>query len=292
MRRSLKFRWRRGPSRRPLLICTLLLLVLLGAWCSIRPSSDRDWVRGLHVLPKITFAGDIATIDGVRNIQWRSLDDFDLRYEIRSYDLASVESLWFCLSIFNPDGWRGPAHSLLSFGFADGRYLAISVEARREMGERYSIYRGLLKRFELMYVIGDEADLIASRAALRPDSVRLYPIAANPATIRLILRDMLEATNALHDRPEFYNTLTNNCTTRLRDHVNDVVPGRIPHSWKVILPGYADELLERLGLIDAKLTLDHARRAFEIKAEAIDAFGSPDFSTRIRAGLPVASEPR
>lgn len=263
-----------------------MLGVALIVWWSIRPSNDREWAIGLAVLPSVTFEGDLATIEGVRNFHWRTLDEFDVLYETRSYDLSTVRTLWFCLSIFHPEGWRGPAHSLLSFGFDDGRFLAISVEARKEEGESYSVYKGMAKRFELMYVIGDECDLVANRAVLRPDSVNLYPIEATPEAIRGILRGMLEAANDLHARPEFYDTLTNNCTTRLRDHVNAVVPGRIPASWKVVLPGYSDELLEKLGLIDSALGLDEARHAFDIKAAATAAAASEDFSARIRAGLP------
>lgn len=269
----------------------LILLAIVGAglayWWSIRPSNDRHWATGLDVLPTISFEGDRVTIEGVRDFAWRTLDDFDAHYETRTYDLASVRSLWFCLSIFDPQGWRGPAHSLLSFGFEDGRYLALSVEARKEVGETYSVYKGLAKRFELMYVIGDERDLIANRAALRPDAVNLYPIDATPEAIQGILRDMLEAAGRLHDRPEFYDTLTNNCTTRLREHVNDVVPGRIPASWKVVLPGYSDELLESLGLIDSSLDLERARAAFDIKTAATRWSHSPEFSAKIREGLPV-----
>ena len=278
-------------SRRAILAPTFVVLAALGAWSSVRPSNDREWTVGLDVLPYATFDGDVATIEGVRNFRWRSLEDFDPRYETRTYDLSRVTSLWYCLSVFDPDGWRGPAHSLLSFGFDDGRYLAVSVEARKEPGEDYSVYRGMAKRFELMYVIGDERDLIANRAALRPDSVNLYPIRATPEAIAAILRDILEAANRLHERPEFYHTITNNCTTRLRDHVNAVVPGLVPAGWRVVLPGYSDELLERLDLIAADLTLEEARVAFDIKATATAAVGEAAFSARIRTGLLVDHDP-
>jgi hypothetical protein len=247
---------------------------------------------GLDLLPTVRFDGDLVTIEGVRNFRWRSLEDFDRRYETRTYNLHQVETLWFCLSVFTPEAWRGPAHSLLSFGFADGRYLAISVEARRERGEDYSIVKGMLRRFEVIYVIGDEQDLIANRAALRKDSVELYPIKAKPGIVRAILKDMLLAANRLHEKPQFYNTFTNNCTTRLRDHVNDVAPGRIPHSWKVVLPGYADELLESLGLIQGNYTLEEARKAYDVKSVAAQSIDAPDFSARIRAGLPTTAPSR
>ena len=277
---------RRPTAKRSAIAVIPLGLVLGAGWMQIEPSSDRDWAPGLDIMPRTAFDGDLATIDGVRNFHWRTLDDFDVRYETRTVDLSTVDSLWFCLSIFDPQGWRGPAHSLLSFGFEDGTYLAVSVEARKERGESYSVWKGLAKRFELAYVIGDERDLIANRAALRPDSVELYPIRADRHVIAAILRDVLESANRLHERPEFYDTVRNNCTTRLRDHVERVVPGTIPASWKVVLPGYADELLESLHLIDSDLPLDEERRTFDVKQVATEFHDASDFSRKIRAGLP------
>ena len=278
---------------RKILLRFVVPLAVIGVvvWLSIRPTNERNWAEELSVLPQAHFEGDRVTIEGVRNFHWRSLDDYDARWETRSYDLTQLESLWFCLSVFAPDGWRGPAHTLLSFGFSDGRYLAVSVEARKEQGESYSVWKGMAKRFELMYVIGDERDLIANRAALRPDSVQLYPVRATPEAIRGILRDILGAANRLHERPEFYHTIFANCTTRLRDHVNDIVPGLIPASWKVLLPGYSDDLLEGLDLIDDHgLPLEEARRAFDIKKVATEAKDDPEFSRRIREAIVVPDD--
>jgi len=258
----------------------LVVLLLVRAWGG--PSNDRDWMVGFERLPEVTFDGDLVTIDGVRDYRWRSLDDVDVAYDTRAYDLSTVTSMWFCLSVFNPDGWQGPAHSLLSFGFADGRYLAISVEARKEVGESYSVWKGMARRFELMYVIGDERDLVLNRAVLRPDQVYLYPIDAPPDAIREILRDMLEGADRLREHPEFYDTLFNNCTTRLRDHVNAVVPGTIPATWEVQLPGYSDELLTSLGLIEGDLTVEEARARYDIKTAAREAADHPDFSRVLR----------
>lgn len=259
--------------------------VLLVARASIRPSNDRDWMVGFERLPEVTFDGDVVTIDGVRDYRWRSLDDVDVAYDIRTYDLSTVESLWYCLSVFNPDGWQGPAHSLLSFGFTDGRYLAISVEARKEVGESYSVWKGMARRFELMYVIGDERDLVLNRAVLRPDQVYLYPIEAPPDAIRAILRDMLEGAARIPEHPEFYDTIFNNCTTRLRKHVNAAIPGTIPASVKVQLPGYSDELLTSLGLIEGDLTVEEARRRYDIKEVARAARDDRSFSRALRARL-------
>ena len=93
---------------------------------------------------------------------------------------------------------------------------------------------------------------------------------------------MLETANELHDRPQFYNTITNNCTTKLKDHANEVVPGGIPSSWRILLPGYSDELIEELGLLDSNVSLEEARERYLINERARRYANRPDFSARIR----------
>jgi hypothetical protein len=261
-----------------------VLVVTLIGFASIRPSNSRDWTPEHARLPAITFTGSEARIEGVRDFRSVSADSVAPGYYDRTYDLDGIESLWFILSIFNEDEFRGPAHSALSFGFEDGTYVTVSVEARKEVGESYSITKGLLKRYELIYVIGDERDLVRTRAVFRPDRVYLYPIRASRDKIRELFVDMLDAANALHDRPLFYDTATRNCTTVLRDHVNLVTPGRLPQSWKILLPGYADELLDSLELLaDSDLPIEELRDRHRINERARAAADAEDFSARIRA---------
>ena len=102
--------------------------------------------------------------------------------------------------------------------------------------------------------------------------------------IRALFTEMLTRANALADRPEFYNTLTNNCTSNVVDHVNHIVPHAVPHGFKTILPGYADEVAYSLGLIDNSMTLEEARRRFKVNDQAKRYATAADFSQRIRAG--------
>lgn len=266
-----------------LLIGGALLIVALGAgWALVtRPSHDRQWSVDQSVLPTVEWHDDSVRISGVRNFQWTSDTVFTPAWEARSYRLDQVATAWYVLAPF-ARSWRGPAHAFVSFGFDDGRYLAISVEARREAGEGYGPVKGLLRRYELIYVIGDERDLIARRALFSGNDVYLYPVRADRAGVRAMLTGMLQRANQLHDRPEFYNTITNNCTLNLVHHVNAIVPGRIPSSWRIALPGYSDEVAQRLGLIDTTLTLAEARTRFRINEKARAAIGAADFSARIR----------
>jgi hypothetical protein len=156
------------------------------------------------------------------------------------------------------------------------------VEARRETGEIYGVFKGLLRRYELIYVIGDERDMIGRRAVYDGTDVSLYPIQTDREGARAMLTGMLERANQLHEVPEFYNTITNNCTLNLVRHVNQIVPGRVPASWRVILPGYSDEVARSLGLIDSVIPLPAAREKFRINDKARAAIDSADFSRLIR----------
>lgn len=258
-----------------------LLLPLVGGWAAVRPSNHRDWTADNAVLPAAELAGDSVRVRNVRNNVYVTPARFTVRHEDRAYDLRELESAWFVVEPFSRD-WRGPAHTLVSFGFRDGRYLAVSVEIRKEKGETYSPLKGLLKRFEITYVVADERDVIGLRANYRKDPVYLYPIRAERAQIRAMLTDMLARANELRAKPEFYNTLTNTCTTNLVRHVNRITPERVPFSYKVLLPGYSDRLAYDLGLIDTDLPFEEARARFHINARAEKYAGAPDFSRRIR----------
>ncbi len=235
----------------------------------VRPSSDRDWVPDQARMPIATMAGDELRLANVRNARYRSTTDFDLRWEARDYRLDDVESAWFIVEPFAD--WRGPAHTFVSFGFRDGRHLAISAEVRKEVGETYSPLAGLFRQYELMLVLGDERDLIGLRAAHRRDPVHLYRLRATPAQARALLVALLEKANGLAERPAFYNTLSANCTTTIVDAVDALAPGTVPMSWRTRLPGYSDDLAFDLGLIDTDLPRDRYREAHRIDGLAREA---------------------
>ena len=256
-------------SRRGRLLAATLfplgMLILVGSF--FHPSHDRRWAADQAVLPTAESADSLVTLHGVRNFRWTSDSTFAAAWEDRRYDLDQVATAWYVVVPF-ARAWRGPAHAFVSFGFADGRYLAISIEARREHGEEYGLLKGLLRQFELLYVIGDERDLIGRRAMYDGTDVYLYPVRASRAAVRSVLQAMLERANAIHDRPEFYNTITNNCTSNLVRHVNQLVPGRIPSSWRTLLPGYSDEVVHRLGLIDSTGSIAEVRARYRINDRA------------------------
>ncbi|MCO4746907.1 MAG: DUF4105 domain-containing protein [Proteobacteria bacterium] len=254
-----------------------------------RPSNDREWNADQAVLPVAHFEGDFVYVSGIRNFTYRDVDDFDVAYDQRSYDLNALERAWFIVEPFSDFG--GAAHTFVSFTFEDGRALAISVEIRKEVGEEFGVLTGMLNNFELMYVVGDERDLIGLRAKHREDDVFLYPMVASRDDARTMLVDMLESANRLREEPRFYNTFSRNCTTVLVDHVNTIAPKTVPFSRKVLFPGYSDELAWELGLLDTTVGLDDLRDSYRVNDRVLAHDGAEDFSVQIRADLPAPARP-
>ena len=272
--------------RRIVLVALGCLTVLAVAYAFAgRPSNERDWEPNEAVLPSFDFRGDSVVLRNVRNTTYRTADDYTPAYYDTTYDMKDLRRVWFGVVPFT--GSNTMAHTFLSFEFTGSRFVAISVEARNERGEDYGPIKGLFRRYELMYVIADERDAIGLRAVHRRDAVYLYPIRTQrPEHARVLFLGMLAAAHELVVRPRFYNTLTANCTSTIVRHVNTLVPGRVPFSYRWLLPGYADELAFDLGLVDTDLPRDSLRSHFGVSQAAILWVDSANFSRGIRRGLP------
>ena len=244
------------------------------------PSNDRDWSPDQAVLPWAEIAGDQVTIHNIRNCTYRSANDYDVAHYDRTFDLSRLRSVDLIVEPFAV--WRGPAHTFLSFGFEGPDHLVISAEIRKVSGQHFSPWRGLFRAYEIMYVIGDERDLIQLRAIHRNDDVYLYPLRVTQEGARQLFLDMLHKANRLRTQPEFYNTLTNNCASSIVGHVNKVVRRKVPFSFRLLFPGYSDRLAYDLGWIDTALPFGEARRRFHINEKVRRYAESQDFSIKIR----------
>jgi Domain of unknown function (DUF4105) len=247
----------------------------------VRPSNNRDWMDDQAILPRAKFSDDAVTISNIRNINYRTTSDYDVAYYDKTFDLNKLESIWFIVEPFSGHG-MGAAHTFFSFGFEGGEYISISVEIRKQKGESFSPTKGLFRQYELMYVVADERDVVKLRSNHRMDDVYMYPGKTTKEHMRMLFVSMLERANKLAEKPEFYNTLTNTCSTNLAKHVNGIVEGRIPYSYKVLMPAYSDELAHDLGLIDSTLTLSELRAKYRINEKAMTYADDPLFSQRIR----------
>lgn len=245
------------------------------------PSNNRNWRPDLAVLPIAEFEGDKIKLYHIRDCTYRTEEDYDVRHFDKEFKVTDVQSVDFIVVPFQ--NTPALAHTMLSFGLADGQQIVVSVEGRLEQGEQYSTLGGAMDGYELMVVVGTERDLILLRTEVRKVDVYLYPTRVTPAQAQRLFMAMMTRANQLARQPEFYDLLTNNCTTNIVDHINQLKPGAIPSDIRVLLPGHSDRLAYDLGLLAVNGPFDQIRAASRVNLAAHLNAGAPDFSKRIRA---------
>ena len=263
--------------------CAGLFLMVLGGWFSMRPSNQRNWQPDVAVLPYADIKGGLVTIHNIRNCDYRTEGDYTVRYETQTYDLDKLRSM----DLFLVDwGLGNIAHTMFSFGFSDGKYICFSVETRKEIGESYSALRGFFRQYEIIYIAGDERDLVRLRTNFRKgETVRLYPL--RPRQIDRVERffmDYVERINELHERPQWYNALTENCMTSAYQCMRkDFLDPR--WHWKMVFNGYFDELAYERGLVYTGIPFADLRKKSVINARALAAGNADGFSREDPPGI-------
>jgi len=271
-------RWRWPAFGAYAALCAGLLVL----WSSLAPSNDRAWQPEVAVLPSATIAGDRVTVHNIRNFDYRTETDYTPAYYDRTFDLRELRSVDIVASY-----WTGPAiaHVFVSFGFPGDDYLAASIEVRKPKGEGYSTLKGFFRQYELVYVVADERDLVRLRTNYRrdpPEEVYIYRTKSSIETRRRLFLEYMHRINALRTQPEFYNTLTTNCTTNIWTN-SRVNPERVPLSWKILASGYAPEYLYEQGRLETMgLSFPELQQRAHVNARARAADKAADFSRRIR----------
>jgi hypothetical protein len=247
---------------------------------AIAPSNQRDWRPDQAQMATVAFHGNQVTIHNIRHATYRSVDDCTVKYYDKTFDLGKLTSVDFIMVPFNE--MPSLAHTMISFGFEGRDYVGVSVETRKERGQTYGALKGFLRQYELIYVIADEEDLILRRVLFDQSDVYLYPTRATPAQARSLWMDVMRRVNKLSRQPEFYNTLTNNCTTNIRNHINHLVPNEVPYDYRVLLPGDSDKLAYDLGLLKTDASFEQTRLRARVNYLAYVHREDPDFSAKIR----------
>ena len=272
-----RWRWRAMAS------FALVGAALMIFWSSLEPTNERDWQPDVAVLPYATISGDEVTVHNIRNFSYRSETDYTVAYYDKRFDLRDLRSVDIVTSY-----WMGPAiaHVFVSFGFAGDQYLAVSIEVRKPKGEGYSTLKGFFRQYELIYVVADERDVIRLRTNYRrdpPEDVYVYRIRGLIEAGRAFFMRYMERLNELRTHPEFYNTLTTNCTTTIWMNAQ-VNPGHVPLNWKILVSGYVPEYLYERDRLDAMgLSFPELQRRAYVNVRAKAADSAADFSRRIRA---------
>jgi hypothetical protein len=263
-----------------LAIWLALLVITITWWFSLRPKSDGDWATGMEVLPRAEIVGDTLLVRNFRNFRYTESGEPVPRYEERTYDLAKLLSLDYFLA-----HWSGPvmAHTLVSFGFDDGRFLCVSVEARRQHWQSYSPLWGLFRSYELMFVLGDERDIVRLRTNIRREQVYMYRLRLPPPDLRRRLVDYVRRIEILAAQPDWYNSVTSNCTTNLFYNRHANVPWWLRPN--IFLNGFSARAMYRLGFLDNSLPYRELQARCAIRERALAAGDAADFSQQIRAPI-------
>lgn len=262
-----------------LIIITIFVIVEF----TKKAPSTGDWQIQLSTPSIAEFNGDLVTIKNVRNFRYNPEEkDVHPGYYDKEYDLSKIKQVWYTAEPFNENTFAG--HTFLSFEFESGDFLAITMEARKTKDQTYSIWKGLLRTYPLIYIAADERDVTLVRANLRKDKVYVYPVKlSDPKNARILLTNILNEMNNLLVNPRWYNTVFSNCTSEIAKQVNKISPGRISiFSWQLLLTASADELALKHGLLDTDLPIEDARNKFYV-TEKSEKFGDvPEYSKLIR----------
>jgi len=271
-----------------ILILVPAVFVTLASFNS--PSHDRQWSLDQAILPEVVRLDENRfLIHNIRDFRYDGVDNFIPNYYHSEFNLDELEGLSYVVVPFS--GYPGAAHTMLSFEFSGERYLSVSVEIRKQLGQQFSALRGMLNHYELMYVLADERDVIKLRTHHRNNDVYLYPVRATKHQLSELFVDIMERVAQIHAHPEFYHSLTNNCTTNIMAHVNQIAPGTLRSFLVGVMPAYSDRYALNRGLLDTDLKdIDSLREVFNVSAIARNVEDFDEFSSVIRQQRVWASQ--
>ena len=267
------------PIYLAILTITVAFILFLAWWLKQRPSNDRNWEPNFSKPCHIQIAGDDVVVQNVRNTEYRSPTDYDLRYETRKYRISDLKKADLLILFW---GSTLMSHPMVIFNFGEDRHLCFSVEARYQKGQKYSIFRSLYRQYELMYVVSDERDAILLRTKFTDhQDCYLYRLKIDAESVRKLFHEFAEATNRLHESPQWYNAVTNNCTTSILKNRREKVDLDV----RLFLNGALDKLLYERGQIDNGMPFEQLKKRSRIN-DVANLASVEKFHTAIRENLP------
>ncbi len=264
-------------------IIKIIIGVVLVGWIILavvfRPSHNRDWEVGQEELPKIEIENGKVIIENFRNFDWKTEKEVNKKYEKRIFNLNDLERTDVFISHF--DDFEGLAHIFLSFGFSNGEQIVISMESRREKDEEFSPLLGILRQFEIIYVVGSEEDIVGLRTDLRKERVYLYPTVVSPEKSQEFFLEIAKEINSIYQKPKIYNTLACNCTNEITRKAEAISEIKFPLTWKTILPGYFDEVLSDMGLLKTDKNFSEIKNQSLINNDLVNRYDY-DYKEKLR----------
>jgi len=260
-----------------------LFLIILIAWQQITPTHDKPWADSVSQLPSVTLQDKIIHIQNIRDFIYQSETDYTINYIDKTYQLSDLTELDYILSFW--DNNEAIAHTMFSFGFKNNEHLVISVEVRHKKGEEYGGFAGLYKQFELIYVLATERDIIQLRTNFRQEEVYRYPINLPQEIIQTLFNTVITRVSNIHETPEFYNTLSQNCFTSLAADFWNLGKNKARFDYRMLANGYSDEMLYERGRLESKLSFADTKKKSHINHHIKPNTYNPYYSQQIRASI-------
>ncbi len=273
--------WRQKRFTAAALAVTALVAVYYFGF--VKPDPNQEWAPEQAQMPHVEIEGDKVHISNVRNFTWHTATDFTPGFYERVYDVNKLDSMYYVVA--SMPMWEAVAHVFVCFGFSDGQHVAVSVEGRRVKGVPYRLIPSLFRQYQLIYVVGDERDVVGLRGAIWKKPVFFYPARTTNERKRAIFLDMMERAHSLEEHPEFYHLITNNCMNNITYHLRRLGGRPLPHDLSVLLTGISDRVAHRLGYIDTNLPFEAARQTFRIDPWMQETPLDEGFSQRLRENL-------
>lgn len=272
-----------------LLVSGIMFAGILLYWSTLEPSNDREWREDVAVLSRAEFSDDGNTVKIInfRDFEYTSQDDFIVHYEDRIVELSHLTSVDYFVSYWGAGSTDNTpvGHTFLSFNFDNGPPVSISIEARYETHESYNPLASIFKQFELIYIVGDESDIVGLRTDFRGEEVFRYPINVSPEIARDLFMIYMRRINQLAEKPEFYHLLSDNCTLNIFRYANKL--GRTGSmDIRILLNGWSDRYLYQNGYFDTELPFRELRAQAYLNDLVKERKDDMSFSELIRQRLP------
>jgi len=271
-------------------VALLSFIMVRGVYALYPPSNDRVWLPENERAAIVRFEGDIAHIDNLRRMYYDENDERHIEWYSRSYNMREVDHIDYLVEPFSD--FDGVAHTLISFGFSNGEHLAISGEIRREADESFTFQKAFFRHYELFFAVGDERDHIGLRTNRGDNPVYLIPIKTTKENSYQVLKAMLEMLTRVATEPEYYNAVTNSCTSNIICHIEPNTGINIPDlDSRRLIPEYSWEIAYEVGIIDLDCPQDQVLEQCRINdraaflPETVDDPRGINWSRKIR-GLP------
>jgi hypothetical protein len=273
--------WRETRISLAALAVTAAVAIWYFGWMT--PNPNEDWITEHAKMPHVEVVGNKVHVGNVRNFTWHTETDYTPGYEDHVYDVSAISSMYFVISpIFDIEA---ASHVWVSFGFSDHQHVAISVEARGVKGRAFGLFPSMFRQSQLIYVVGDERDVVALRGVTRAATVRFYPVRTTPERMRALFVDMMERAHSLEEHPEFYNLFANNCLNNITHHIRRLGGRDLPSDVLLVLTGFSDGYAYDYGYIDTHLPFAKARDAYRIDEWMRHTRLDETFSVRLRETL-------